>query len=357
MNLRFFVLAIALIAGVGCDRRVEPYVPGETPQVPDLARIFPEGADRAARPAAEMISGPRRGAAPVAERVAPIEGTIELAPEFVGSVPPNAAVFLMVRSPGSGSLVAAKVIKNPNFPLPFSIGSADRMSASTPFESPLLVTVRIDADGNATTREVGDLLGTSAETHGPGDRGVVVRVSEMQTVAFSGSTRPTGMSGDPHAAPMGAPPVTPSGAKPSAPTGAEPAAAMGAQLGASTGTESAAVTRTGSGPIEGTIELAPDLAGRVPPGATLFVIARTAPAGPPLAVLRIPNPSFPHPFSIGPDDRMIQSMPFAGEIRISVRVDGDGNVMSRNPGDLQGGSDAPYAPGDRGVKLLIDSVL
>ena len=50
-------------------------------------------------------------------------------------------------------------------------------------------------------------------------------------------------------------------------------------------------------------------------------------------------------------------MPFAGEIRISVRVDGDGNVMTRNPGDLQGGSDTPFAPGDRGVKLLIDEVL
>jgi cytochrome c-type biogenesis protein CcmH len=132
---------------------------------------------------------------------------------------------------------------------------------------------------------------------------------------------------------------------------------MGAQLAASTGTGSAAATGTGSGPIEGTLELAPDLAGRVPPGAVLFVIARTAPVGPPLAVLRIPNPSFPHPFSIGPDDRMIETMPFAGDIRISVRVDGDGNVMTRNPGDLQGGSDVPNAPGDRGVTLLIDKVL
>jgi cytochrome c-type biogenesis protein CcmH len=357
MNLRFFVLVIALIAAEGCDRRVEPYVPGETPQTPDLAKIFPEGADRAARPAAEMIPRSPRGAAPVGERVAPIEGTIELAPEFVGSVPPTAAVFLMVRSPSNGSLVAAKRISAPRFPLPFSIGSDDRMSASTPFASPLLITVRIDADGNATTREVGDLLGTSAETHGPGDRGVVVLVSEMQTVAFSGSTQPAGMSGDPHAAPMGALPVAPTGAQPAAPTGAEPAAAMGAQLAASTGTESAAATGTGSGPIEGTIELAPDLAGRVPPGAVLFVIARTAPVGPPLAVLRIPNPSFPHPFSIGPDDRMIQSMPFAGDIRITVRVDGDGNVMSRNSGDLQGGSDVPNAPGDRGVTLLIDTLL
>jgi len=331
---------IALIAAVGCDRRVEPYVPGEKPQTPDLARIFPEGAERAAR-SAEMPSRPARGAAPVVEQVEPIEGTIELAPELAGSVPPTASVFLMVRSPSNGSLVAAKRISSPRFPLPFSIGSEDRMSAATPFASPLLIEVRVDADGNATTREVGDLLGTAAETHGPGDRGVVVLVSEKQTVAFTGSVRPAGMTGDPHAAPTGAAPIAPAAAAPAAPAAPQPAASSGAA----------------SGPIEGTLELAPDLVGKVPPGAVLFVIARTAPAGPPLAVLRIPNPSFPQPFSIGPDNRMIETMPFAGEIRISARVDGDGNVMSRNPGDLQGGSDAPFAPGDRGVTVLIDEVL
>jgi cytochrome c-type biogenesis protein CcmH len=349
MNLRFFVLAIALVATAGCDRRVESFVPGEKPQTPDLAKIFPEGADRAARPDAEMPSRPGRGAAPVGERVAPIEGTIEIAPELVGSVPPNAVVFLMIRSPSNGSLVAAKRIGAPRFPLAFSIGSDDRMSATTPFASPLLVTVRIDADGNATTRDVGDLLGTSAETHAPGDRGVVVRISELQTVAVSGSIQPAGATGDPHAAPMGAPPA--------APSSAQPAAAMGAQLAAPSGAQPVAASGAVSGAIEGTLELAPDLAGRVPPGAMLFIIARTAPVGPPLAVVRVPNPSFPQRFSIGPDDRMIESMPFAGEIQISVRVDGDGNVMTRNPGDLQGGSGVPNAPGDRGVTLLIDKVL
>jgi hypothetical protein len=105
------------------------------------------------------------------------------------------------------------------------------------------------------------------------------------------------------------------------------------------------------------LELAPDLAGRVPPGAVLFVIARTAPSGPPLAVVRVATPTFPAKFSIGPEDRMIQSMPFAGEIRISARVDADGNAMTRDPGDLHGAAENPNAPGDRGVVLLIDEVL
>jgi hypothetical protein len=332
MILRLVVLVITLLAIEGCDRRVEPFVPGEKPQTPDLTKIFPEGAERAAQPVADMPPRSGRGAAPVAARTPPIEGTIELAPELVGSVPPNAVVFLMARNPGNGSLVAAKRINTSRFPLAFSIGSEDSMSAATPFQSPLLVTVRIDADGNATTRDVGDLLGSSAETHGPGDRGVVVRVSEVQEVEFAASLSPAGATGDPHAA---------AGVPPAIPTGAQSAAATGATSEA----------------IEGTLQLAPELAGRVPPGATLFVIARTAPTGPPLAVVRLANPSFPMPFSIGPDDRMIQSMPFAGQIQISVRVDADGNVMTQNPGDLQGGSGIPKAPGDRGVTLLIDKVL
>jgi len=341
MNLRWVVLVIALIAAEGCDRRVEPFVPGEKPQTPDLTKIFPAGADLADRPAADLPSRPGRGAPPVEERMAPIEGTIELAPELAGRIAPDAVAFLMVRSSANGSLVAAKRISTPRFPLAFSIGSEDRMSAATPFAGPLLITVRIDADGNATTRDVGDLLGSSAETHGPGDRGVVVRVSEVQTVAFAANAQSGGITGDPHAVPAGAPPAVPTGAQSAAVVAAQPAAPSEATSAA----------------IEGMLELAPELAGRVPPGAMLFVIARTAQTGPPLAVVRVANPNFPQRFSIGPDDRMIQSMPFAGDIQISVRVDADGNVMTRSPGDLQGGSAISHAPGDRGVTLLIDQVL
>ncbi len=315
MHLRLTVLMLALFACEGCDRRMEPFVPGEKPQTPDLTKIFPAGADRAARPVADLPSPPGRGAPPVEERVAPIQGTIELAPEFAKRVPPNAVLFLMARRTEGGPPVAVQRIDDLRFPLAFSIGPEDRMMATIPFAGPLLISVRIDADGNATTRGAGDLLGSSARAHEPGDRGVVVRISEVQTVASA----------------AGGPPAI----------GAPPAAAGGA------------ATET----IEGTLELAPDLAGRVPPGAVLFVVARTAQSGPPLAVVRIADPSFPLRFSIGPSDRMIQSVPFAGEIQLSARVDADGDAMTRNPGDLRGASGIPHAPGDRGVTLLIDEVL
>ena len=109
--------------------------------------------------------------------------------------------------------------------------------------------------------------------------------------------------------------------------------------------------------IEGTIEVAPALAGRIPDNAVLFLIARRAATGPPLAVKRIPVPQFPFHFSIGPDDRMIQAMPFEGPIRLSARIDADGNATTRTPGDLQGVLDTPHDPGARGVTLVINEAI
>jgi hypothetical protein len=337
MHFRLIVLVIATLATGGCDRRVEPFVPGEKAQTPDLAKIFPAGADRAARPDAGLplkpgrSAQPARGAPPVEELAAPIEGTIELAPELAASVPPNAVMFLMAHGEASGSLVAAQRIPAQRFPIAFSIGSADHMMAAGSFAGSLRISVRIDTDGDAATRDAGDLLGSSAQTHQPGDRGVVVLISKVQ-------------ADEPAAA--AAPRTAATGAT-SAAIGMDPTAAA----------PPAAVTRATSGAIEGTLELAPDLVGRIPPRAVLYLIARTAQGGPPIAVVRITDPSFPMRFSIGPDNRMDQSMPFAGDIRISARVDTDGNAMTRSPGDLQGATEAPNAPGDRGVRLLIDEVL
>jgi len=336
MNTRFLVLVIALLATEGCDRRVESFAPGEKPQTPELTKIFPAGADRAARPAAGLGSmpgraaPPGRGAPPVEELAAPIEGTIELAPELAGSVPPNGVLFLMAHGEAGGPLVAAQRIAAQRFPIAFSIGSADHMMAAGSFSGPLRISVRIDTDGDAATRDPGDLLGSSVQSHQPGDRGVVVLISEVQ-------------NGEPAAA---------------APRTATTEATAGAiEMGRAAGAPPVAATEATSGAIEGTLELAPDLVGRVPPGAVLYVVARTAQGGPPLAVVRVPNPSFPMRFSIGPDNRMNQSLPFAGELLITVRVDADGNAMTRNPGDLQGVSETPNVPGDRGITLLIDEVL
>ena len=89
----------------------------------------------------------------------------------------------------------------------------------------------------------------------------------------------------------------------------------------------------------------------------LFLIARNTPGGPPLAVRRIPAPSFPLDFEIGPEHRMIQSLPFAGELMVTARLDGDGNATTRNPGDLQGAADGTFSPGATGISVVLDEIL
>ena len=113
----------------------------------------------------------------------------------------------------------------------------------------------------------------------------------------------------------------------------------------------------GGAPLSGTVRIAPELAERVPSGAVLFLIARTGPAGPPTAVRRIAEPSFPLDFTIGPDDRMLAAMPFEGPFQLVARVDADRDAVTKNPGDLQGEADGSFEPGASGIEIVIDEVL
>lgn len=135
-------------------------------------------------------------------------------------------------------------------------------------------------------------------------------------------------------------------------------AGAGAARGAfpPTRTEGAGTVAAAAGsPITGRIEVAPELAGSLPAGAILFVIARPegAVGGPPLAVLRIPEPEFPVAFEIGPGDVMIPSMQFAGPIALTARLDSDGNAMTRAESDLSSPAAPPAEPGTKGVVLVL----
>jgi hypothetical protein len=109
--------------------------------------------------------------------------------------------------------------------------------------------------------------------------------------------------------------------------------------------------------IRGSVAVSPELVSRLPASGSLFVIARPhgSAVGPPLAVLRIARPRFPVSFEIGPENVMIPSMRFEGEIQISARFDSDGDAMTQLPGDLSGSAGSAYAPGASGVDILLDT--
>jgi hypothetical protein len=120
--------------------------------------------------------------------------------------------------------------------------------------------------------------------------------------------------------------------------------ATGPAAGPAAGREDATQT------IRGTIEAPAGTAGGV---LFLFVRAAGATGGPPLAAQRIPSPSFPLEFAIGPEDAMMDGGPFPERVTIEARLDGDGNAMTEGPGDLSASSEA--APGATNIGLVLAS--
>jgi hypothetical protein len=54
---------------------------------------------------------------------------------------------------------------------------------------------------------------------------------------------------------------------------------------------------------------------------------------------------------------MLASVPFAGAVRLSARLDADGNATSRQPGDLIGAAGQEVSPGASGVEIVLDQKL
>jgi cytochrome c-type biogenesis protein CcmH len=114
--------------------------------------------------------------------------------------------------------------------------------------------------------------------------------------------------------------------------------------------------------VSGTITIAPDLAGRIPAGATLFIMARErVQGGPPYAVHRIPVPAFPFQYSLSQADVLPmfgEGLQFADidEMYLVVRVDQDGRVGQPDPGDMEGATKRTVKPGQKGVDIVIDKV-
>jgi cytochrome c-type biogenesis protein CcmH len=105
--------------------------------------------------------------------------------------------------------------------------------------------------------------------------------------------------------------------------------------------------------ISGTVTLAPSVGAQSPPGSALFVIARRG-SGPPIAVKRIPDPTFPAAFSLGAEDQMLGGGPFEGEVTLLARLKRDGKAGPPAPGDFVGEAKRPVKLGERGVKIILD---
>jgi hypothetical protein len=159
---------------------------------------------------------------------------------------------------------------------------------------------------------------------------------------------------------------TAGGAEGNLPPGHPPVGAMGgaATSGAASG---AFVGATPGGELDpktvlsGVIRVDAKVKDKIAPGDVIFVVARRYEAGAtgpgtPLAVKKLTAGKFPLAFSLDSRDAMLAGTQLAGKVIVTVRVDKDGDAISKNPGDVTGQS-KPVEPPQKNVVVQLDTVL
>ena len=138
---------------------------------------------------------------------------------------------------------------------------------------------------------------------------------------------------------------------------------MGSTVAQSAGPASAAPVAAapvaaGGAAVSGTVALAPELVGKLPANATLFVFARGVDGSRiPLAMARINGARLPYSFKLDDSNSMAPNVRLSGAktVIIGARVSLGGEALAK-PGDFEGFS-APVAVGANGVVVTIAGVV
>ena len=97
-----------------------------------------------------------------------VKGTITVSEDLKNKLPAKSALFIIARKEGDSGKppLAVQRIVSFEFPFEYSIGQADVMMPGAIFQGAMVITARVDSDGNATSTS-GDVEGTKAAE--PGD--------------------------------------------------------------------------------------------------------------------------------------------------------------------------------------------
>lgn len=258
-----------------------------------------------------------------------ISGTIQVAPALAAKAVGKPVVYILARGANGGPLLAVGRIPNPQFPTPFTLSLAEAHGSQQGrqiTEGGVIVAVRLDSDGSAGPLAPGDMVGKSSGVVPVGAKDVVITVDREITAGSSPAPRQAPPSQVPAPQQMPPPQVRAPEAK----------------------------QESGGKTITGKIVVAPALAQKAVGKPVLFIIARSANPGPPLAVVRIPNPTFPYAFTLSQANVMMQGMPFEGNVRISARLDSDGAAGPASAGDIEGGTSGTVPVGSKDVVITLD---
>jgi len=109
--------------------------------------------------------------------------------------------------------------------------------------------------------------------------------------------------------------------------------------------------------VQVAVTLAPALASRIESPSSLFVLARTAEGGPPLAVVRSTSDQLPLKVDLSDANAMLagRGLSSVPRVQIVARISRSGNPQAQS-GDLYGEADYVVEPGKGSVSIVIDRV-
>ncbi|MEZ4648489.1 MAG: hypothetical protein R3E97_06795 [Candidatus Eisenbacteria bacterium] len=148
-----WMLVLALFAvGVGCSQNTERIDKNQPPPPPPRPLAGQSGSP--------APSGGGGGEMAPTDAVS-IEGEVQIAPELLEKIGPNAALFVFARRPGGGP-VAATRIGSPQFPLHYKLTNQNVMFSDEGLSGELDIVARISQSGTAGPASPGDLSGSAA---------------------------------------------------------------------------------------------------------------------------------------------------------------------------------------------------
>jgi hypothetical protein len=191
-NLRVPVLAAAAAAMsvlVACSKKDDAGAPASVPPLsqresaPAIPPPPPVPAPPPALPPPPPPPAAPDGAAPSAAAGGSITGKIELA-SALAKKKPEGTLFLVARLPSDnpsarGTLVAVKKLPATKFPLAFEMTGADMPFQQGPFEGDMVLTARIDQDGDPLSHQKGDVFGSLPKVR-VGSKNVRLTLDQLQ---------------------------------------------------------------------------------------------------------------------------------------------------------------------------------
>jgi hypothetical protein len=188
--------ALIVFAGIGCDQKKQTGAPAPAAMPPLDQPGGAAASGTSSRPTHEPTTPGNEGggalpaghppigagesgstaAAPGFEGATPVvefdpktvlAGVIKLDAKMKDKVQAGDTIFLVARrfdpasAPGAGTPLAVKKLTVAGWPLAFTLDSRDAMIAGTKIEGKVYVTARVDKDGDAITKNPGDVTGQS----------------------------------------------------------------------------------------------------------------------------------------------------------------------------------------------------